>query len=273
MNARKKQLVYFFLISFIWMWALNIPRALAAVQIIQIPGLLSMLMGYIAVFGPAIAAFTLSRIYDGKEAAKALWKRGWNLKFNKLWLIPCLLLVPAAAVLTLIVMYLLKIPIAWQYGLSPAMIVPIGLLIWLLGAYPEEYGWRGYALPRILEKHNPLTASLILGAVWGIWHLPLHFIPTTTQYVIPIWQYVLLSLVLSVLYTWLYLSTNGNLFIASLFHASGNIAGALIPYWVSNAGRWVSFLILILPAAYVIWHWNKYKDKSDISMNLPKTKG
>jgi membrane protease YdiL (CAAX protease family) len=137
------------------------------------------------------------------------------------------------------------------------MIVPIGFLIWLLGAYPEEYGWRGYALPRLLEKNSPLVASLILGAVWGIWHLPLHFIPTTTQFVIPIWQYLLLTLVLSVLYTWLYLGTGGNLFIASLFHASGNIAGALIPYWTSNIGRWVSFLILLVPAVVIAFRWQK----------------
>lgn len=255
MKTRRKELAYFFLIAFIWMWLISLPRVLAAYGVLQLPELVSMLMGYLAVFGPAVSAFILTRRAEGKAGAKALWKRGWSFDFRKKWLLPALLLIPASAALTLLILNLLKVPVAWEYSLPPAMIVPIGLLIWLLGAYPEEYGWRGYALPRLLKNQHPLTASLILGAVWGLWHLPLHFIPSTTQYVIPIWQYLLLTLVLSIFYTWLYLGTGGNLFIASLFHFSGNMAGALIPYWTSNSGRWTSFLILLIPALLIAWRW------------------
>ncbi len=257
MRLEDKQLLRFFLIAFLWMWLINLPRIFDAQNLIKLPGIVSMLMGYIAVFGPGVAAFILTRRQEGRAGVKVLWQRGWNFKFDKKWLIPSLLLVPFSAGLTLLIMTLLNIPLQWEYGLSPAMIVPIGLLIWLLGAYPEEYGWRGYALPRLLKRYPPLVASLFLGVVWGTWHLPLHFIPTTTQYVIPIWQYMLLTIVLSVLYTWLYLGTDGNIFIASLFHASGNIAGALIPYWVSNTGRWISFLLLLLPAGVIAWRWLK----------------
>jgi len=271
MKKKNRELANFFVIAFLWMWVINLPRVLAAFGVFEIPELISMLMGYIAVFGPAIAAFILTRRAKGKEGVKALWKRGWNLKFNKWWFLPSLLMVPIAAVITLLVMNLLDIPIAWEYRLPLAMVVPIGLLIWLLGAYPEEYGWRGFALPRLLDKHHPLVASLILGVIWGIWHLPLHFIPSTTQFVIPIWQYLLLTLVLSVLYTWLYLGTGGNLFIASLFHASGNIAGALIPYWVSDTGRWISFLILLLPAIIIAWRWIKQKDNLQFDSSGPQS--
>jgi membrane protease YdiL (CAAX protease family) len=125
-------------------------------------------------------------------------------------------------------------------------------LIWLLGAYPEEYGWRGYALPRLLKINSPLVASLVLGILWGIWHLPLHFIPTTTQYVIPIWQYLLQTIVLSILYTWLHKGTRGSVFIASMFHAFSNIAGAAIPYWTTEAGRWISFGLMLVTAVIIV---------------------
>ncbi|HEY9121517.1 MAG TPA: type II CAAX endopeptidase family protein [Brevefilum sp.] len=258
MNEKtNEELILFFIISFLWMWAINLFRILDARNFLSLDPVISMVMGYVAVFGPGIAAFLLTYRSHGRTGIKSLWKRGWQFDFKKIWLVPTIFLIPIAAIITLGILSLLDSPIFWEAALPYAMIVPIGLLIWLFGAYPEEYGWRGYALPRLLRKYNPLLASLILGAIWGIWHLPLHFIPTTTQYVIPIWQYFLLTIVLSVLYTWLYLGTGGNLFSASLFHASGNIAGALIPYWTSNTGRWVSFLILLLPAIVIALHWQK----------------
>jgi membrane protease YdiL (CAAX protease family) len=94
-------------------------------------------------------------------------------------------------------------------------------------------------------------ASLILGLIWGLWHLPLHFISTSTQYVIPIWQYVLQTIILSVIYTWLFLGSKGSILIAGIFHAMGNLTGALIPYWVLESGRWVSFIQLLVIAVLV----------------------
>jgi membrane protease YdiL (CAAX protease family) len=261
LKTNKKELLSFFIISFAWMWLINLPRVLEGFNLITLNPFLSMMMGYIAVFGPGIAAFMLTSHSLGKEGLRSLWNSGWRLPQEKRWLLPAVFLIPLSALATLGFLRLLDVSLQWEYGLSPAMIVPIGLLIWLVGAYPEEYGWRGYALPRLLENLRPLAASLILGFIWGVWHLPLHFIPATTQFVIPIWQYLLLTVVLSILYTWLYLGTGGSVFVASLFHASGNIAGALIPYWTSNAGRWVSFLILIIPAGVIIWRWQSKKEK------------
>lgn len=182
---------------------------------------------------------------------KSLWRNGWRIDFDKKWLIPAVFLVPAAGLIAWLILSLIEVPIEWQYGAPPALIVLIGLLIWLLNAYPEEYGWRGYALPRLLGRFSPFTASLILGVIWGAWHLPLHFIPTTTQYVIPIWEYLAQTIVLSFLYTWLHLGTGGSVFIASLFHAFSNITGAAIPYWTTTEGRWVSFGLLLIAAVVV----------------------
>lgn len=251
MNNTRKELLHYFLIAFGWMWLLNAPRILATFEIISLPPLFSTLLGYLAVFGPGVAAFVLTRQASGTEATKALWRRGWLGNFPKKWLIPTLLLMPAMGVLTLLILRLLNQPVLWEYGLSPAMIVPIGLLIWLLGALPEEYGWRGYALERLLKNNSPLVASLILGLVWGLWHLPLHFISTSTQYIIPIWEYVLQTIILAIIYTWIFLGTRGSILAAGMFHAAGNITGAVIPYWVTESGRWISFIQLLIVAAVI----------------------
>jgi len=259
MKSSKKDLILFFVIAFGWMWLINLPRLLATFTVIVLPPFLSTIMGYVALFGPGVAAFILTRAREGKEGTKALWRSGWKAKFAKKWLLPAILLVPAAGLLPWLILSLLGLPIQWQYGAPPAMIVPIGLMIWLLNAYPEEYGWRGYALPRLLEKFSPLAASLILGLIWGLWHLPLHFIPSTTQSAIPIWEFILQTVVLAVLYTWLHLGTGGSVFIAVLFHTFGNIAGAAIPYWTTEAGRWVSFGILLVAAVLVVLLGKQFK--------------
>jgi len=251
MKNTRKELLSFFIISFAWMWLLNAPRVMASSGIITLPSLVSTILGYSAVFGPGVAAFILTRVQSGKEGAKNLWKRGWTARFPKKWLVPALVLMPVMGILTVLILRLFEQPVAWEYGLPPAMIVPIGLLIWLLGALPEEYGWRGYALPRLMEKFNPLTASLILGLIWGLWHLPLHFISSSTQYVIPIWEYVLQTVLLTVIYTWLYRGTGGSILIAGIFHAMGNLTGAIFPYWTTEAGRWISFGLLLIPAILI----------------------
>jgi hypothetical protein len=57
-------------------------------------------LGYIAVFGPAVGAFILTRIYSGREGVKRLWQSGWKADFDKKWLIPAVLLMPIIAGLT-----------------------------------------------------------------------------------------------------------------------------------------------------------------------------
>jgi membrane protease YdiL (CAAX protease family) len=252
MKTGKKHLWLFFMIAFAWMWGLNAPRLLASLGIISLKPLLSTLLGYAAFWGPAVAAFSLTAAHSGREGLRELWRRGWKVQFSPRWWLPALLLMPLMGGLTLLILRAFDLPIAWEHGLFPAMIVPIGLVIWLVGALPEEYGWRGYALGRLLEEHSPRNASLLLGLIWAAWHLPLHFISTSTQAAIPIWEFWLQTVVLTVIYTWLYLSTGGSVLIAGLFHATGNLTGAVIPYWTTEAGRWISFGLLLIPAMIII---------------------
>lgn len=267
MKTTRNELVLFFLIAFGWMWLINLPRVLAAHNMVTLHPAVSEILKYMAVFGPSVAAFLLTGLHAGKAGLKTLWQRGWQVDFPKIWWLPTFLLVPVAGAITWILLRLLDQPVYWEYGLPPAMIVPIGLLIWLLGAYPEEYGWRGYALDRLQKAFNPLTASLILGFLWGIWHLPLHLIPGTTQAVIPVWEFVAQTIVLTVIYTWLHNGTGGSVLIASLFHAMGNLTGAVFPYWATATGRWTSFLVLLIPALIIVVRQNRYYE-GDLKAHL-----
>jgi len=256
MNTQKstglRDLLSFFLLAFALNWMLQLPRLMAVAGWISLSTGLSTMLGRVAVFTPAIAAFMLTAIRSGKSGVRTLWRCGWEVRFRKTWLLPALLLVPVSGVLIIGLLTVIGVSIPWEYSLSPTMLVPVALMIWMLGALPEEYGWRGYALDRLQAHLKPLPASLLLGVIWSTWHLPLHFIPGTTQAVIPFWEFSAQTIVLTVLYSWLHNETGGSVLIAGLFHASGNLTGAVIPYWTTGTGRWISFLLLLIPALLVV---------------------
>lgn len=185
-----RHLVRFFGITFAFSWFLWTPSVLKSNGFPDLPDI-AKLPGTFATFGPAIAAFWLTWRQSGKEGAKKLWLRGWRLNFQKKWLIPALLFGPIVALLTAALVLLLGGEIPWGTILPSPFIAPIFLLIFITQGLPEEYGWRGYALDPLQSRFSALTASLILGAIWALWHLPLFFIEGTTQEVIPLYEFVL----------------------------------------------------------------------------------
>ena len=109
----------------------------------------------------------------------------------------------------------------WFHGLLPAMARdpgPIG----------EEFGWRGFALPRLLERYSPLTSSLILGLIHAIWHLPLFFIPGMPQKQLSFPIFTLGVISIAIFDTALYLRTGANLLLAILVHLMANVCGGAL---------------------------------------------
>ena len=245
----------FFAITFAWSWLFWMPAVLSTAGWFELPEVVAFVLGIIAVFGPSVAAFVLIYRHEGRSGVGRLWKRGWRWGGGKRWLLPVLLLLPGITVLTVLLMALLGEPLQMEHAVPPAMVVPVFILIYLFNALPEEYGWRGYALDRLQARWNALVSSIILGAVWGLWHLPLHFIQGTVQEVIPVWQFTAVHMVVAVLYTWVYNNTWGSVLAVTLLHAVGNISAVALPYWVSNVGRLVQFGLLAAVAIVIIVIW------------------
>jgi len=108
--------------------------------------------------------------------------------------------------------------------------VPVALVFTVPNSLGEELGWRGYALPRLQTKYGALAATLILGAFWGVWHVPMWLA----------WQAVDLSPVpiiiksahiipVAAIFTWLFNRSGGSLLLVCLFHASMAAKGYLLP--------------------------------------------
>ena len=90
------------------------------------------------------------------------------------------------------------------------------------GPFSEEFGWRGFALPRLQERSNGLTAALVLGGIWVVWHLPAFFISGMGQSRIPIWTFAITDVSVSVLMTWVVNRARGSVLPAILMHWSIN---------------------------------------------------
>jgi len=114
-----------------------------------------------------------------------------------------------------------------ELNLLPLYLVLVVLMPWN-GPVGEEFGWRGYALPKLQNKYGPLIASLVIGTIWGIWHLPDFFAPqgvigtlTATLGMIFLVPYVFGTIANTIFMTWLYNKSKASALIAGIvWHAA-----------------------------------------------------
>lgn len=167
----------FFLITFAISWALWLPAALLQTGVAS--GLGGLLY-YSGMAGPLLATLVCLGAEDGRAQRQEYWRRLTNLGG---------LVSPAGALCVLIpllVAQLARDSYAGTGGLSLPPFPPAGtdgsLLIGLLAvALAQELAWRGYALPAMLYRRNPLGPTLLLALLLGLWHLPLFFVDGTYQ--------------------------------------------------------------------------------------------
>lgn len=112
----------------------------------------------------------------------------------------------------------------------------------------EELGWRGFALPRLQARMSALSASLILGLLWALWHLPLYLTAGHPLSEVFFGWFLLSILADAILFTWIFNNTRGSLLVVLLFHASIATSGLFL---ASTAGSFV--IALVLKWAVVLW--------------------
>lgn len=214
-----------------------------------------------APFGPLVAAVLLIHEKKGLAGLKELLKSGFDVPYKRGWLIPVLFLMPAIVALSLIITILLggvTPELAWLSESGASLVGLAGVLL-TVGPIQQEFGWRGYVLPRLQGRFNALVSSLILGVLWSLWHLPLFSYPYSqhagTYFEQPIWIMFVSLTFTSILCTWVYNNTNGNILCCILLNTSLYISLWLFPILDSSLGAIAYTVLLAIAAFTAILYW------------------
>jgi uncharacterized protein len=213
-------------------------------------GLVLALLGSLV---PSAVGILLVAVLHGKAGVRKLLRRllMWRVGVGW-WVAVVLLSTLAVGALGLSVLF---------GGDAPDLDVTIPgvVFLFLFSIFPgsaggEEIGWRGFALPHLQRARSALAASVVLGAAWGVWHLPLYLLGTDNRPLglFPAW--VLLTVAASVILTWMYNGTGGSLLIVVLFHAASNLPLTVLlePLEDQVAQPFLIYVALMILAATVV---------------------
>jgi membrane protease YdiL (CAAX protease family) len=224
--VKRHPLVVFFVLAYVLTWPM--------IPLVSV----SPLWGFPALFGPALAAVIVAALTDGRAGLRDLLSQLVRWRVGARWYavalgLPMVLALTAAS---------LNLLLGAQTSVNFGELSVLNFVVFVL-IVGEELGWRGYALPRLLAERSALAASLILGVLWGAWHLPTFFVTGAPQYGLPFSAFVLLTMAYSVLISWVYVHSRESVLIASLMHGAINLSqgfflGGVDPakeYWLLAA--------------------------------------
>lgn len=226
-NHGNSRLALFLFLAYLFTWTFHIAipvQGFAFTFDITNPAMLLYLVGLL---GPLASALFLTARFEGWMGIKRLLKGALRWRFNPIWYLFAIFIV-AILRFASIGLHIKAIPIPSQW-MNFGLFFIIGQLWVVIG---EEYGWRGYALPRLQKRIGSLGASLVLGLFGASWHLPMFFIPGSPQFtdsfLYSFSRYVCFVTFWSAIMTMLYNRTNGSVLVCMIFHAFLNIAAFTI---------------------------------------------
>lgn len=219
-------------------------------------GLLSPAWIQLGALSSSLAAIVLVMIEGRKGGLRELLSRALIWRVGVRWWLFAVFFMIVPSVASLYLYHLLGGPAVDWSGLKPLYtVVPDFIFLTIAAGIGEEFGWRGFLLPRLQTRHNALVSGLIVGVAWATWHVPMFFIEGTSQYeqglaggLLPaILGYAVFVIVQSVQFTWLFNNTKGSVLLAAVFHGAANTWAGYIDVYRGHFNG-----ILVLAALFVL---------------------
>jgi uncharacterized protein len=234
-----------------WTWACWVGAAVTADDWLEPHALVLFALGGL---GPLLVAAVLVGLGHADEPLAEFWRRALDPRrlAARWWL----------AITALAVLPPLLVRLGAQ-GTGGGLVTagPVAfLVVGALAGAAEEPGWRGYAQEGLQRRMSVLGASLVVGAAWAAWHLPLFWIAGTYQHGLGVgtrgfWTFHLAILLGTVVYAWVYNAAGRVTLAAVWLHAASNAANELVA--AEDAEAWSLGLTAVIAAAVIVgsWRW------------------
>jgi len=205
-------------------WLCWLPLVAANHHIGLVPPSVAPLLIVLGTFGPFFAAIAMVARASGFRGLGTFLSQAFRWRVGIQWYAAALL-APAAIRIVVLYIHVLKggsIPDLSDTTRWLAIPTTFFLVLLIGGPTGEEFGWRGFLLQRVQPVIGMLWASIVIGLISALWHLPLFGIPGTAQSHLPFVVFLVRTVALSIISTWLYNGTRRSLLFVLLFHASLN---------------------------------------------------
>jgi membrane protease YdiL (CAAX protease family) len=269
----------FFLLTFAYSWVIWIPSVLDGIGIelpFDVAGY-SIVVVIIGAFAPMMAAITLIAREEGWKGTKAFLGQALDFRIKPVYLVialalPVLIHVIAHYLAPAVGLDVAKTLFPTEISVAPIVLaIPYFILMLVIGGGQEEFGWRGYAQEPLQGKIGVIPASLVIGVIWGIWHLPLWFMAGDLHSAYSFLAFVMMTTSISIMYAWLYNSSGKKLIVVIFFHAMSNTAAPLLPFLHGIEGKpesayWIYAAVNVIFG--IIFAYVLIKDKSQHNDNI-----
>lgn len=251
----------FFLLTFALSWASWAMAALLGAKDNELP---AQILHYAGGLGPLAATLALLYRRHTPDFRREFWRRAIDFKrIGIKWYGVIILTVPALTAMGALADMLLggiglQMEAAERFVQQPWAFAPFAVFTLVFGPLPEELAWRGYALDGLQIKWKALSASMVLGAAWTLWHLPLFFIEGSYQHGLGLgtsqfWLYMLDKVPQSVLMTWIYNNNRRSTLSAILFHFMVNLIGELFDLTLRAEAFYILLWIVAAIGVTIVW--------------------
>jgi CAAX protease family protein len=237
--VKRHPIIAFFVLTYVLTWIIESPLVFLTDSVTATQGLVLVIL---ASNVPSVMAIVLTAMVFGRGALRKLLGRLLIWRVNPLWYL-VVVLGPVALAGGVVGLNTLMGGPALSLGMP--LLGVLSMLAFSIvpgSALGEEIGGRGYVLPRLQARMSALSASLIIGPIWALWHLPLWLTGAPGRTPILYAGFVVSVIALSVILTWVYNSTGGSLLMVVLLHATFNLPQTLA---IAELGNWAMVPVLL----------------------------
>ncbi|GHU62000.1 CPBP family intramembrane metalloprotease [Clostridia bacterium] len=268
----------FFIIVFMQTWICYFAILLLGLNAHEGLGMVFLICGGMA---PSLIGVIMAFVTYSKEERKEFFRRFYQVKrIGVAWWAFILLIYPAIHVVALLITLISggempEMELLRSIMQNPASLLPVLVINFFInGAWPEEFGWRGFALQPLLERFGFAKASFLLGTIWAVWHLPLFFMPAQGHYqmgFIGFWFFLLQSIGLSAMMSFVHTKTKQSILAVMLLHMFCNLTSNLM-FSYSHTYERIGFVLVFVVGVILCVKSHRTKGQNEMILTFRKKK-